>query len=155
MARNKWYLRAGTAFQTNTNQSMVNNFGFDLEKYVKKELRHFNVNAHDVCCAAQIDVTADATVDQVERGLIYSLSPAAVSITLPDAVDFNEVQGKVKYFFVDNHDGDNAVTIVVGAGMVASSAVTGGTNLVVATGTVGKFQMYFAAPNNVKLSRLS
>lgn len=154
MSRTKWYLRKGTAFSVQTNQSTENNHGFDLEKFVKKALRHFNVDAHDACCGVSIDETATATVEQVERGLIYSTSAAAVSITLPDAEDFKEIRGRLKYFVVDNSVGANTVTIVAGSGITTASAITGGDDLTVADGEVGKFQLYFISATEAILSRL-
>ncbi len=91
---------------------------------------------------------------QVESGLIISLSPLATSITLPDAADFNTVQGITKTFTLDNSAGTHTVTLVVGTGITASGTLTGATTLTTTTGKIGVFQLYFTSATTALLTRI-
>lgn len=150
MARIKWFLKKGTAYK----ETSSTDNGFDLEKWLKRELSHVSVGHYDVCCGVAINSTATATVDEVKSGLITSTSAAATSITLPAAADFNTVAGIRREFVVDNSQGANTVTIVVGTGITAASAITGGTTLTVASGAVGTFSLYFTSTTAAILSRI-
>lgn len=109
--------------------------------------------------ASAIDVTATATAAEVKTGLITSTSAAAVSITLPTATQLatalGATRGTVFNLTLDNGVGANTVTLIAGSGTTASSAVTGGTTLTVASGTVGQFLIYFQSSTTAKISRIA
>ena len=106
-----------------------------------------------------VDVTAVVTADQLTGGLFTSTSAAAVSLTLPTATlaatALGAARGTTFDFIVDNGVGADTVTVVAGSGMTASSALTGGTTLTVATGVVGQFRLYFQSGTTAKLSRIA
>lgn len=112
--------------------------------------------------AAAINSTNTATAAQVAGGLITSTSGAATSITLPTATQLatqlGAVQGTSFEFIVDNTAGANTVTIVVGAGITAVSAITGGTSLTIAqsaTSGVAVFRLTFFSAIGAILSRVA
>lgn len=112
--------------------------------------------------AAAINSTNTATAAQVAGGLITSTSGAATSITLPTATQLatqlGAVQGTSFEFIVDNTAGANTVTIVVGSGITAVSALTGGTSLTIAqsaTSGVAVFRLTFFSAIGAILSRVA
>jgi hypothetical protein len=132
--------------------------GFHLERWLKKALTFLNVAFYDKCCGATaINATATATTNAVLGGLITSTSAAVTSITLPTAtllgVATKAVQGSTIEFTVDNV-GVSVVTVVVGAGIVAASALTGGTVLTIPAATVGSFKIYFKSATAAQISRI-
>lgn len=105
-----------------------------------------------------INATAVATVAQVKVGVITSTSVAATSITLPTATllatALKAARGTWFDFAVDN-SGPNTVTLVVGTGITAATAViTGGATLTIATATVGLFRIYFTSASTAIIYRL-
>jgi len=151
MARQKWFLRKGTAYK----ETESTDNGFDLLKWLERSLKILNVNHYDLCCSAAINATATATVDQINNGNITSTSAAATSITLPLPGLFNAKQGVRKTFVIDNTAGASTVTVVASTGITTASAITGGTTLTVAAGAVGTFQLYFKDATHAILSRLA
>lgn len=150
MARFKLFLKQGIGYLALNSTDG----GFDVGKWLKRELKYLNVQHTDKCCPVAIDATATIEVEDLSNGLITSTSAAATSITLPPASDFKAVRGVIKYFTVDNSAGANTVTVVVNTGITAQSVITGGTTLTVASGAVGRFQLYFVNETTAKLSRL-
>lgn len=133
---------------TNTIQEADSNAGITLSN---STIRKTTLTAHDV--------TATATADEIKGGTITSTSAAAVGLTLPTATEMatslGAARGTTFDFFVDNGVGANTVTVIAGAGMTASSALTGGTTLTVASGVVGQFRLYFQSGTTAKLSRIA
>ena len=107
--------------------------------------------------ATAINSTATATAAQTATGYITSTSAAATSITLPTATllaaQLNANAGSSFDLVVDNTAGSNTVTMVVGSGIVAASAITGGTTLTVASGAIGVFKIVFSSTTAAKIGR--
>lgn len=105
------------------------------------------------------DTTGLAIATEIVGGVITSTSAAAVSLTLPTVAAIvaatSATRGTVIDFSVDNGVGANTVTVIVGTGMTASSAITGGTVLTVASGVVGQFRLYIQSGTTAKLSRVA
>lgn len=108
--------------------------------------------------ALAVNATATLTSSQVSSGLITSTSAAAVTITLPTAtVLIDQLQGKRGNDFsliVDNSAGANTITLALGTGITAITAVlTGGATLTIGSGTVGYFRIYFTSTTTAKIAR--
>jgi hypothetical protein len=107
---------------------------------------------------AAINATATATSTQLATGVITSTSAAATTITLPTATamatQVGAIQGTSFNFTVDNSAGANAVTLVLGTGMVALTIITGGGTLSIAAGSVGIFKLYFKSTTTAAFVRL-
>ena len=101
------------------------------------------------------DVTATLTVADIEKGFITSTSAAAVGLTLPDAADFGRDAGNSIEFMVDNSAGANTITVSMGTGITAVTAVvTGSDTMTVASGAVGTFRIFFTSPTVAKIARI-
>lgn len=103
---------------------------------------------------------ATLTAAEVATGLLVYTGNAQ-NITLPIATalatQLGAVQGTTFNWIVDNSGGSGTVTVVVGAGIVAASAVTGGTTLTLAQSTtVGSagFRFTFLSATAAIISRL-
>ncbi len=136
---------------------------FGLRKMFRDYLNKLNVPFYDPCCpdystanalldrttASAINATATATAAQVAGGVITSTSAAATTITLPTATllatYLDASQGSSQELIVDNSAGASVVTVAVGAGIVATSVLTGGTTMTVAAGSVGVFKIVFTS----------
>jgi hypothetical protein len=105
-----------------------------------------------------INSTATATVAQLATGVITSTSAAATTITLPTATllatQLGAVRGTTFEFTVDNSAGANTVTMALGTGTTALSAITGGGTLTVASGVVAVFRYYFTGTTAAKFYRI-
>ncbi len=107
--------------------------------------------------SAAVNVTATVTVAQLLTKYLTSTSAAAVSATLPTALQVAQalaaatsvssiVEGTEFEFAVDNIPGANTVTVVVGTNITAATpALTGGAALTVGAGFFGKFLIKFTA----------
>lgn len=106
-----------------------------------------------------INATATATAAQILSGYITSTSGAAVALTLPTATALGALIGAARgteiEFTVDNSAGSNTVTVTVGAGITAATAViTGSDTLTVLSGKVGRFKILFLTATTALLSRV-
>lgn len=112
--------------------------------------------------ATAINATATALAAAIISGLITSTSPAPVTITLDTVANLaaalgltaGNARGVTLEFYVDNVLGANIVTVAVGTGMSAASAITGGTTLTVANGARGRFELYFVSNTAAILARV-
>lgn len=106
-----------------------------------------------------INATATATAEDIHGGLITSTSAAATSITTPTATALASFKGAGRGysfdFSIDNSAGANTVTLVLGAGLTAASALTGGTTLTVAAGAVGRFRVQFVSATAAVIARMA
>lgn len=117
-----------------------------------------NVGGNTPLNSFAVPATATLTAAQLLNKYITSTSAAAVSITLPTATllgtAVGAVQGTEFDFTVDNTAGANTVTLVVGTGITAATpALTGGANLAVANGFVGKFKIFFTSATTALIYR--
>lgn len=112
--------------------------------------------------AVAINATETATAARFASGLITSTSAAAVSITTPTAASLISYlrarQGNYYDMVIDNTNGANDVTIVLGVGFTQLVRVPdgGAGDLVVPSGAagVGIFRIYFRAASAV-ISRIA
>lgn len=113
--------------------------------------------------ATALNTTAAATSVALQAaiaaGLITSTSAAAVTLTLPTAVQlaakFKGVRGVSVEFTVDNSAGASTITVAVSTGVVVGTAViTGSDSLTILSGKVGVFKLYFTSATAVLLSRI-
>lgn len=104
------------------------------------------------------NATATLTASELGKGLITSTSAATTTLTLPTASalasHLQPKRGDKFEFIVDNSAGANVVTVAVGTGITAATAVlTGSATLTVAAGSVGHFLLYFKTANTAILYR--
>lgn len=105
------------------------------------------------------NATAAITAAELKKGMITGTSAAATTLTLPTATLFATAIGAKRGtwfdFAVDNSAGANAITLAVNTGITAVTAViTGSDSLVVATGAVGLFRIYFTSGTVAKIARI-
>lgn len=105
------------------------------------------------------NATGTITAANLLKKYITSTSAAAVTLTLPTATLLGAALGAARGtefdFTVDNSAGANIVTVAVGAGIVAGTAViTGSDTLTVAAGAIGKFKIIFKTATTAVLFRV-
>jgi hypothetical protein len=107
-----------------------------------------------------VNASATVTAANVKVGYFTSTSAAAVTLTLPTATlvaaELGATAGSTYEFVVNNAAGANTVTVAVGSGIVAASALTGGTTLTVAASAtvgIGVFRLTFISTTAAILSR--
>lgn len=107
---------------------------------------------------AAINASATATAAQIGTGAISSTSAAAVALVLPTTAllvaYLGAAFGTEFSFWIDNVGGANTVTLTVGTGMVAATAITGENTLTVAAGMAAKFTLYFYSGTSSILGRV-
>lgn len=105
-----------------------------------------------------INTSATVTAAQLAGGGLSSTSAAAVTMTLPTATamgtQLSATENTMYQFSVDNTAGANTVTLAVGSGMTAVSALTGGTTLTVPAGQSGTFLLTFSSATVCQISRI-
>lgn len=109
--------------------------------------------------ATAINVTDDATANELLSGVFTSTSAAAVTITLPDVTDIATAvtvdTGSTIDFIVDNSAGANTVTVDPGTGItVVTPIITGSDDMDVASGDVGLFKLIFTSSTTAVLARI-
>ncbi len=107
-----------------------------------------------------VNVTGAISASALAGGLITSTSVATVTATLPTATllatELGAVKGTTFDFVVDNISGANIVTVAVGTGITAGTAVlTGGATLTVASGAVGVFKLIFTSTTAARIFRIA
>lgn len=108
--------------------------------------------------AFAVPATATLTAAQITQRYIKTTSAAATTITLPTATSLgtqlSALQGTELNFTLDNSKGANNVTIALNAGITQGvGALTGNQNLVIASGQVGKFLIFFLTATTAYLYR--
>lgn len=109
--------------------------------------------------AVAINATATMADGDMKKGYITSTSAAATAITTRTATqlatELGAAAGSTYKFVVDNVSGANTVTITPGSGLTAASAVTGGTDMTLAAGEIGVFEIVFKSGTAAQISRIS
>lgn len=99
-------------------------------------------------------------VTDIDGGTISCTATAAVTYTMPTATllgtQFVAVQGTYADFWIDNSASTSAgvVTVTLGTGETAMTAITGENTLTVAIGIVACFRIYFVSATVAKIGRL-
>lgn len=132
-------------------------------KEVKKVLKVLGVHFFDNCCfePIAINISSSITSEELLNGYVTSTSAAAVSITLPTAVDLSAVlgakEGSSFEFTVDNSAGANTVAVVLNTGITTITPVITGTDTLTVSvvNGVGIFKVVFITDTTAKIIRVA
>lgn len=147
---------------TGSNRGFIGNAINDSVITIDFSTKKLNVNGALKVSPTATSYTADATVTAAELAKgVLTIASGTVTLTLPTATDIgtnlSASAGTYFDFAVNNSASGGTVTIAVNTGIVAASAVTGGTTLTLdpsATVGMAMFRLTFISSTAAILSRL-